>query len=131
MTGIDDLYSDPNAGAYEKREVRTGPPLDYVGEKLGIAVKFSHRTYRRMRESVSDDLPVLEAALGTGGSVKGDALLSPAFITFRGATTAFLALYNMLGLIHDQDKFEALLELSSSEFDDWVDRIEREGSVTG
>ena len=131
MGDIDDLYRHPNAGAYEKREVRVGPPLDYVGEKLGVAMKFAHRTYQQIVEHVPGDLTVPEGLSENGFSVKRDAILSPAYTAFRGATTAFLALHNMLGVIQDQDKFEALLLLSTSEFDEWVDRIEREGSVTG
>jgi hypothetical protein len=129
--GIDDLYRDPNAGAYEKEEVRVGPPLDYVGAKLGMAVRYAHRTYREIAATVPDDLPAPSWVEGSAFSIKDDGLLSPAFAAFRSATTAFLALHNMLGLIQDQDKFEALLALKSSEFDAWVERIEREGSVTG
>jgi hypothetical protein len=33
MADIDDLFTPPNAGAYEKEELRKGPPLTYVGEK--------------------------------------------------------------------------------------------------
>jgi hypothetical protein len=131
VADIDDLFTPPNAGAYERREIRDGTPLDYVGEKLGTAVKFAYRTYAHIEKYVPDDLAIPQRAEGTGFSVKVDGLLSPAFTTFRAATTAFLALHNMLGLIQEQAKFDALLQLDSGEFDAWVERIEREGSVTG
>jgi len=28
----DEMFRGPNDGAYEKEEIRTGPPLDYVAE---------------------------------------------------------------------------------------------------
>ncbi len=131
MSDIDDLFTPPNAGAYEKREIRTGPPLDYIGEKLGMAVELAHRTYRRIKEYVPENFELPQNVHGTDLSVKRDALLSSAFGTFRAATTAFLALHNMLGMIQDQDKFEALLDLEPEEFEAWIERVEREGSVTG
>ncbi len=131
MPDIDDLYQDPNAGAYEKEETRTGPPLSYVGEKLRGAVESAHRTYRSIERDVPDDLPQPSGAKGTSYSTKQDGLISPGYSSYRYSLTAFLALYNQLGRISAQKKIAALLELDPRDFSDWLDSVEREGSVIG
>lgn len=116
MAGIDDLFSDPNAGAYVRKETRVGPPLEYVGEKLAGAVEAAHQMYRAVDEA---------------GAPRGDPLRASAYETFRYALTAFLALYNMLGLLANQLKIDELLALDVRSFTEWLDDLAQEGSVSG
>jgi hypothetical protein len=39
----DDWFREPNDGAYETTKERTGPPLDYVAEKLRSSLKACHK----------------------------------------------------------------------------------------
>lgn len=103
MDDISDLFREPNAGAYEKEEKRKGPPLGYVGEKLRRAVESAHGTYQAIDSNVPDNLPQPAKVRGSAYSTKQDGILSPAFSTFLFSLTAFLALYNMLGVIADQN----------------------------
>ena len=119
MDPDDDAIIPPNGGAYEKRETRNGPPLGYVGEKLGMAVIAAHSVLRLIE---SDEATAQLRAYEPGSS---------AFQSFHSATTAFLALYNMLGLIDDQHKFDLLQKLGPDEFREWVERVQRVGSVRG
>jgi len=131
MENIDDLYRAPNAEAYEKEEQRKGSPLDYVGEKLRRAVESAHDTYKAIERDVPDNLPQPVKARGSAYSTKQDALLSPAYTTFVYGLTAFMALYNMLGVIEDPQKIPALLAASREDLSAWLDGIQREGSVNG
>ena len=51
--------------------------------------------------------------------------------TLMYGLTAYLALYNMLGLTHRSDWLERLEGLSSEKFRDWLDRVQRGGAVHG
>ncbi|MDT8437316.1 MAG: hypothetical protein RRA92_11250 [Gemmatimonadota bacterium] len=113
MAEIDDLFSDPNAGAYEAKETRVGPPLAYVGEKLKSSLEHAHRAARASRESAAEEMG------------------RDADTAFRYGVTAFLGLYNMLGMLVDHRKLDALLELDGASFEQWLDTVEREGSVHG
>lgn len=113
MANIDDLFTDPNAGAYEVEESRVGPPLAYVGEKLRCSLEHAHRSAQATRGA-----PEREA------DREADA-------AFRYGLTAYLALYNMLGLLSDPRKLDALLELDEDSFETWLDAVQREGSVDG
>ena len=124
---IDDNILQPNAGAFEKDEVRSGPPLSYIAEKLRGALESAHEVWRAINRSgpinlsQSANAPVAAQELG----------LSSAFSSFRYSMTAFLALHNMLGMIADQKKIDALLDYNHDEFAAWLDRVEREGSILG
>ena len=54
-----------------------------------------------------------------------------AWSAFYDEIVAFLALSNMLALANDQSLVDRLLAHDSAEFDDWLRRIEAEGSVVG
>jgi hypothetical protein len=123
MADIDDLFTDPNAGAYEIEEARAGPPLDYIGGKLRDALEFSHRLVRGMRDP--------HALPNDTGGLDIHALRRDAEATFRYALTSYLALYNMLGLISDHRKVDALLELDGDTLEEWLVRVQRQGSVSG
>ena len=113
MADIDDLFTEPNAGAYEAEETRVGPPLTYVGEKLRNSLEYAHRAARVTK------VGALEAA-----HRHTDAAL-------RYGVTAYLGLYNMLGMIQDHRKLDALLDLDREAFEAWLDTVQREGSVHG
>ncbi len=110
MADIDDLFRDPNGSAYEAREVRTGPPLGYVGEKLANSLRAIHAGH----------------ALAPGNHD----VTAQFRRAFHYAFVAFLALHNILALA-DLDREPQLLALSTDDFSDWLANIEREGSVTG
>ena len=105
-----DIVGDSNAGAYQRVEERTGPPLSYVSEKLRGALEQIHHSYGRL----GDD----------------DAARS-AQAAFRYALVAYLALNNMLALAGDHGLPLRLLGVSSAELDRWLDAVDAEGSVTG
>jgi hypothetical protein len=113
MADIDDLFTHPNAGAYEAEETRVGPPLAYVGEKLRYSVEHAHRAAKATR------------------TVRGDEAHREADAAFRYGLTAYLGLYNMLGMLSDHRKLDALLELDQDSFEVWLDTVQREGSVSG
>jgi hypothetical protein len=109
LESLGDLFSDPNGPAYQKTETRTGPPLDYVAEKLRSCLCDLHGLNRRVEiDEVRDDV-------------------APAFYH---AAVAYLALYNMLALADPRSFIERLLAMSREEFDDWLDGIQLGGSVT-
>jgi hypothetical protein len=105
LEDISDPFREPNAGAYEKDEKRKGPPLGYVGEKLRRAVESAHDTYQAIDRDDPDNLPQPAKARGSAYSTKQDGILSPAYSTFIYSLTAFLALYNILGVISDHQKY--------------------------
>jgi len=47
------------------------------------------------------------------------------------ALTAHLALNNMLAVVNDPDARERLLRMSREGFEEWLDRVDRGGSVCG
>lgn len=110
MADIDDLFREPNGPAYEAREVRIGPPLGYVGEKLANSLRSIHAAHASAPENYEVTAQLRSA--------------------FHYALVAFLALHNMLALA-DLDREPQLLTLSADDFSDWLVSIEREGSVTG
>lgn len=126
----DEMPSDPNGSAYQKAEKRTGPPLDYVAEKLESSLVMIHNTIRSIREMVPEDLPQSSAAIGSSYSVKQDGLVSPAWSAFRYGLTAFLALQNMLALANDPKIFERLLGYTTEQFRDWLNNIDRRGLIS-
>jgi len=117
LESLGDLFSDPNGPAYQKTETRTGPPLEYVGEKLRSCLCDLHGLNRHVelldRQSVQLD------------EIRDD--VTPAFYH---AAVAFLALHNMLALADPPSFIERLLAMSREEFDDWLDGIQLGGSVT-
>ena len=119
MNSIDDSITPPNGEAYEKVELRDGSPLSYVAEKLGRAVEFSHAVYQKLEFKGADNVPNEYEPRESAGAA------------FRYATTAYLALYNMLGLIDDQNKFKTLEKLSPDQFRAWIAMVQREGSIHG
>lgn len=115
----DDMFRGPNDGAYEKEELRTGPPLDYVAEKFRRSMELTHfliHTIRRTESVQAEDK---------------DTMLSQARGSFRYQLTGYLALKNMLALTSDQSLFGRIEHFSTSDFSDWLDRIDQQGTTTG
>jgi hypothetical protein len=109
----DDEMRGSNDGAYEKGQVRMGPPLEYVAEKLRHGVEATHF--------------VLAALRRQHGS---ESLIFNASYAFRSQITAYLALNNFLALVNDEGFFERLEGYSKEQFEDWLRRIDQQGSVT-
>lgn len=107
----DDWFLEPNNGAYEKTEERTGPPLEYVAEKLRKNVEASHHLVK--------------------GTKDGDRLSMHASAAFRHGLVSYLGLQNLLALINEGELFDRLERYTHEDFIDWLDRIDRQGSVTG
>jgi len=131
MPDMGEYLIGANGGAYERKELRTGPPLDYVAEKLSLSLEQLHNAWRAIEKGVPEDAPKLSGAFGAGYSVKRDAILSPVYAAFRYELTGFLALTNMLALANEPSLIEQLLAMDSSAFRQWVERVEHEGSVVG
>jgi hypothetical protein len=109
-----DLYEilgDSNAGAYQRVEERTGPPLEYVAEKSRHAIEAIHAVH---------------AELGEGHAARGSAQAA-----FHYALVAHLALNNMLSLAGDHRVVTRLLAMPPDELVRWLDAVDAEGSVTG
>ena len=65
----DDFFRPPNDSDYETDELRTGPPLSYVAEKVRHNLEATHCLIDTIRRCVPDDLcmrsqPARVAALG-------------------------------------------------------------------
>jgi hypothetical protein len=134
MANIDDLFTPPNAAAYEKEELRKGPPLTYVGEKTRIALYHIHGLCRTLRELPTPTFAAGTAVTGQSLDETRSELIGRADAAFYYALVSFLALYNSLGRLGEwgqQDKLKALRELRRESFSEWLDSIESEGSVTG
>ena len=132
---MDDFADDgfpklPNGNAYERSEIRTGPPLEYVAQKLHESLRSLHRTVRAIERYVPDTLPPTEGTDGAALPAKYDFLASPAQSAFHYALVAYLALNNMLGAMNN-DLVGLLLTKSDTAFDAWLRRVAEEGSVTG
>lgn len=114
----DDLeFRDSNDGAYVKSEERTGPPLDYVAEKLRRSLEAIHSLHSLLL--TSDDHPSQER------------LRHEAEHALQKGLTSFLALHNLLALSNEHRLTERLLSYSYEEFQDWLDRIQEQGSING
>jgi hypothetical protein len=118
-SGPDEMFRGPNDGAYEKEEVRMGPPLDYVAEKFRRSMEQTHYLIHLVRQT------------GSAEAEEKDTILSQARGALRYQLTGYLALKNMLALANDQGLFERLERFSYDDFHDWLDRIDQQGSVRG
>ncbi|MHC4539842.1 MAG: hypothetical protein ACYS74_08680 [Planctomycetota bacterium] len=115
----DEVFRDPNDGAYEKEELRTGPPLDYVAEKFRRSMELIHSLIDTLRTAEQMD------------SAQESMMLSQARGSLRYQLTGYLALKNMLALVNDQGFFERMEKYSCNDFSDWLDRIDQRGMTTG
>lgn len=113
MAEEDDEFRGPNDNAYEKPQVRVGPPLEYVAEKLRHAIEATHHLLRHLRKLAGSETAVFDATYA-----------------FQSQLTAFLALNNLLALANEKGFFDRLEGYTDQQFKDWLDRISQQGSVT-
>ena len=115
---VDDIAGDSNAGAYRKKELRDGPPLDYIAEKLANSLEHLHN----LVANVANDLPESDTR---------ERLLFSGEAAYQQLLVGFLGLHNMLQTANDPDLVKRLLSLSRDQFLGWLANIRSEGSVTG
>lgn len=114
----EELFRIPNDGAYEKQELRTGPPLDYVAEKFRRSLEMTHSLLGTLNDNRIEDNTT-------------DALLSQARGALRYQLTGYLALKNMLAVVSNGGIFQRIEQYSHEDFSDWLDRIDQQGIVKG
>ncbi len=117
-----DLPFSSNGPAYHSAEQREGVPLEYVGEKLSVALESLHM-YLRTLLGVADI-----------GAVDRQAFLAlPAMLqeAFHKVVVAFLALHNMLASANDPRLLERLLSKNAEDMSLWIAAVERGGSISG
>lgn len=131
MDQHNDAIGEPNGPAFVKHEERTGPPLSYVQEKMGNALRDLHDLTRSLVEYVPEDLPAPNAEHGNPFKLKPHYLVGPARSAFYSSLVAFLALSNLLAIANEPGLVDRLLGYDIDEFRDWIRHIERGGSVTG
>ena len=112
------ITGDSNAGAYQKTELRQGPPLDYVSEKIEHSLIDLHATISIISRVVQD-------------SENRDTILFSARAAFQQELVAFLAIQNLLNTANTPGLLLQLLSLSSEHFEEWLEEARSEGSVTG
>ncbi|MHB1308897.1 MAG: hypothetical protein ACYDC1_17695 [Limisphaerales bacterium] len=122
---LPDGLTEPNDGAYLKTETRTGPPLEYVAEKLRACLETLHSLHQAV--AAGNPNPTPEVSSGGPGRA---AILFAGQAAFRDALVSYLALNNLLALANDPDLTELLLRLDGDAFNVWIARIASEGSVT-
>ena len=125
MASRPDYFADPNGGAWRRDERRTGPPLDYVGEKLRLGLGCQHGLLHALGRTDDARRPDAEGASGPGVSVLA------ARLSFGYQLTAYLALYNMLGARGSEDELDRLVAMAPEDFRRWLAFVAREGSVSG
>lgn len=124
--GLDGLYADPNGPAYQQTETRSGPPLEYVADKLCNALLALHRVHSQL-ETLAGRITT-DSALGTDAKV--NELVYGTEAAFHQACVSYLALQNMLAHANPPEFAERLLAMDRDEFDEWLADIDRGGSVT-
>jgi len=106
---MDDVPLESNGPAYQRREVREGPPLDYVAEKLRASLESLHALTQAADADVA----------------------CQARIAFHYGVVSYLALKNMLAASNAPFFSERLAAMPSTAFEQWLDAIDAGGSVTG
>ena len=104
---FDDVPMNSNGPAYQHSELRVGPPLDYVAEKLRGSLNCLHKL--ASTETPSDDMR----------------------LAFYYALVSYLALNNMLAAANPLGFSDRLAKMTPDDFEQWLDAIDRGGSVNG
>lgn len=130
MADLEGVFSDPNGPAYQRTETRTGPPLDYVAGKLRACLEAVHSLHADAARHAVGCLPANRPP-GSPYAVSAQDLECGTHAALHYAVVAYLALNNMLALANSPDLVNQLLGMSRDEFKVWLDRIDREGLVTG
>jgi hypothetical protein len=109
----DDEFRGPNDNAFEKGQMRVGPPLEYVAEKFRHSLEATHRLLTDLRKADGNEV-----------------LLWSAQYAFHCQLTGYLALNNLLALANDNHLAQRLEAYTPEQFKEWLDRIDQQGSVT-
>jgi hypothetical protein len=115
---LNDILGDSNAGAYQKAELRQGPPLAYVSEKIRYSLEQLHHLIMVLGKDLT-------------GSPAMDEITFSIKTAFQYELVAFLALHNLLSLANDRSLLQRLCNMTYDAFQEWLDGIQDEGSVTG
>ena len=117
-----DLPLSSNGPAFRQTEQREGVPLDYVAEKLRVALESLHLHIRyevgEMGDAAIDPATIIELPL----------ILREAF---HKVVVAFLALHNMLGSAGDHRLTDRLISKNADELALWIGAVEDGGSISG
>ncbi|MGE0314494.1 MAG: hypothetical protein AB7P21_23005 [Lautropia sp.] len=117
-----DLPLSSNGPAYRKTVVREGVPLEYVAEKIGVALEDLHLHLRSElklpRKSTLQSVDLTPAPL-----ILVDA--------FHKVVVAYLALHNMLAAANDHSLLARLVAKDDDALRVWMDAVVDGGSVTG
>ncbi len=124
--GLEGLYADPNGPAYQQTETRSGPPLDYVADKLSESLRALHRLHSQLQTLAAR----MTADSTLGPDSMAEDLVYGVEAAFHQACVSYLALQNMLAHANPPEFAERLLAMDRDEFDGWLDDIARGGSVT-
>ena len=136
MSELDRYLSDINGPTYKSKEIRNGPPLGYIAEKMKNGLIEQHRLLRELRMQLPDDMSAnaehydLEDMSITSMSVKNDLLMGPAYNAFYFQTLAYLALMQMLDLANTND-VKRYSEMTGSDFEKWIEFVDRQASEFG
>jgi hypothetical protein len=109
----EDFFRGPNDNAYEKKQVRVGPPLDYVAEKFRHSLEATHQLLTDLHQ-------------GSGS----EPLFFSARYAFHSQLTGYLALNNLLALANENDLAQRLEGYTPEQFKEWLGRIDQAGSLT-
>ena len=124
-------FTEPNGRTPVVQETRVGPPLSLVGQNMRRSLVYSHLACIAISAYIPDDLPQPKGWKAGGMSLKHDGLMAPIRCAFQHQLTAFLALYNMLGLNNWRTLADRCLAMTSCQFAAWLDRIAKVGSIKG
>jgi hypothetical protein len=126
-----EILGDSNGPAYQKTELRSGPPLEYVAEKLCHSLEQLHGLLVSIEKPVPGEPMPPSGAQATAASLRRDGLASAARAAFYYGLVSYLALQNMLSLANDHDLLGRLMAMPAPDFSRWLEVITAEGSVTG
>ena len=127
----DEFFRLPNDNAYTKEETREGPPLSYVAEKFRRNLEALHSLTNEIRGRVPKDLTAKSSSAVSSTADEEGQLLHHARYALKCGLVGYLALHNMLALANEWEIEERLLGYSKEKFGEWLDRIDKAGSVTG
>jgi hypothetical protein len=128
MSDIPETIPPNGPLGYTCTETRNGPPLNYVGDKLRYSLFSLHTANQQIQNYFPNDLPSPFEDRYPQLNPK-DLVLESIWASFRYALTSYVALYNMVAIVHDQGIFSKLLDMTHDTFKSWLENLSLEGSV--
>ena len=125
----EEFFRLPNNNAYAIAEVREGPPLSYVAENFRRNLESLHSLINEIDCMVDES--VNTPSEDSANSIEEGQLIHHARCAFKCGLVGYLALHNMLAVASEYDLDGRLLGYSRDELGEWLDRIDKAGSVTG